>query len=166
MKLALWVAAAALVFAAPAARSAGGAASDAFASCGPATVGGATVVTYCGPAKATFAFRGKTYRVFGGKCSFSGGVWTLLVGRQTLPPAKPKYTSFQALYLGKAPKAGTYTKLGFSLSFEIPGWRWSIAPGLPHKIVVTAGGKKGTFTAAFYTGTKSGTRKGSGSWTC
>jgi hypothetical protein len=137
------------------------------ASCGPTTVGGATVLTHCGPAKVTVVFGGRTYRFGGGGCSFDPavGFWTLLVGRQTLGRATPKFTSFQAALVGK-PKAVSYTKLDWTLSFQIPGGGWSLAPGLPHKVTTSAGGKKGTFSGAFYTGSKAGTRHATGSWTC
>jgi hypothetical protein len=113
----------------------------------------------------SFTFGGKTYFISGGSCSVSAGFWTLLAGRQTLLPASSKFASFQAVLAGR-PKARTYTKVEFTLSFQIPGAGWVLALGLPHRITVTAGGRKGMFAGAFYTGTKAGTRPASGSWTC
>jgi len=134
------------------------------------TVGGATVVVHCGPAKATFTFAGRTYRVSGGKCvaekSLGITAWSANVGRQTLPPKKPLYTEFHATFLG-APKAGTFTHGQYVLSFAVPGKAaWSIAPGLPHTIEVTAGAKSGTFSGRFYTGSQNTTKPASGKWTC
>jgi hypothetical protein len=145
----------------------GGTASRArgLAPCGQAKIGSATVITYCGPAKVTFRFRGRTYRISGGSCSVSSGFWTLLTGRQTLPRATSKFTSFRGVFVGR-PKARAYTKTEFTLSFQIPGADWVLALGLPHKVTVTAGGKKGTFAGAFYTGGNVATRPVSGSWTC
>jgi hypothetical protein len=141
----------------------------AIGACGPTKVAGATVVVHCGPAKATFAFGGRKYRVSGGTCSLEKGygitAWSLNVGRQALPPAPPKYLEFHVAYTGK-PKAGTYSKGEYVVSFATPGTAWSLAPGLPHKVTVATAGKKGTFSGAFYTGSKSGTRQASGSWTC
>jgi hypothetical protein len=141
----------------------------AVATCGPTKVAGATVVAHCGPARATFAFAGRTYRVSGGKCELVKGygitAWSVNVGRQALPPAKPKFPELHVAYTGK-PKAGTYSKGQFVVSFAVPGTAWSIAPGRPHRVTVAAGGKKGTFVGAFYTGSKPGTRQASGSWTC
>jgi hypothetical protein len=137
--------------------------------CGPATVGGATVVTYCGPAKATVKLGGKTYRFSGGKCSLTraAGItaWTILLGRQTLPPAKPKFSSFQASIYGK-PKAGMYRGSDVTLSFEIPGKAWVLAIGLPHKMTATAGAKRGTFSGKLGPVGGKGFRFGTGSWTC
>jgi hypothetical protein len=150
--------------------SAGSASSTATCKEGTATIAGATVVTHCGPARATFSVAGKTFQVVGGKCAvesaFGVSAWSLNVGRQTLPPAKPKFAEFHATFTGK-PKAGTYTKGEYVLSFAVPGQAaWSIAPGLAHRITVRAGAKSGTFTARFYTGAKSGTKPAAGSWTC
>jgi hypothetical protein len=166
-RIALTLAAATAGLLAPSATGVAGnaASAHALATCGQATVGGATVVTYCGPAKVTFKFGGKTYFISGGSCSVSAGFWTLLAGRQTLPRATSKFTSFQAAFVGR-PKARTYTKAEFTLSFQIPGADWVLALGLPHNVTVTAGGKKGTFTGAFYIGNKTGTRPASGTWTC
>jgi hypothetical protein len=133
------------------------------AACGSAKVGGATVITHCGPARVTFTFAGRTYQVSGGACSFDVGFWTLLVGRQTIS-GKPKFTSFEATFAGK-PKARTYTK-GFTLSLAFPGQSWALAAGLPYNVTVTAGGKKGTFKGSFFTGEVAGTKKASGSWSC
>jgi hypothetical protein len=134
------------------------------------TVGGATVVVHCGPATATFTFAGKTYRVSGGKCvaekSLGITAWSANVGRQTLPPAKPLYPDFHATFVG-APKAGAFTHGEYVLSFAVPGKAaWSIAPGLPHKVKVTAGARSGTFSGRFYTGSQGGTKPAIGTWRC
>jgi hypothetical protein len=141
----------------------------ALGSCGPTKVADATVVVHCGPARATFVFGRRTYRVSGGTCSVDEGygitAWSVNVGRQALPPAKPRSLEFHAGYIGK-PKAGTYAKGEFVLSFAVPGTAWSLAPGLPHQVRITAGGRRGTFTGRFYTGSGSATKPAKGSWTC
>jgi hypothetical protein len=135
------------------------------AACGSAKIGGATVITHCGPAKAAVKFGGKTYRFSGGACSVESGygitAWSLLVGRQTLPPAKPKFSSFQA-GMTRKPKAGKYTKGEILISFQLPGKGYILAPGLPHTVTITAGGHKGSFTGKLTVGN----RPVSGSWTC
>jgi len=137
--------------------------------CENVTVGGATVVVHCGPAKATFTFGGKTYRVFGGKCVVESSLgltaWSVNVGRQALPPAKPKFPEFHATFIGK-PKAGTFTKGQYVVDFAVPGKGWTLVPGLPHKVRVVAGAKSGTFSGRFYTGSQTATKPASGAWTC
>jgi hypothetical protein len=148
---------------------AGGHGQAAERACGRANVQGATVITYCGPAKATFTFAGKTYKVSGGGCSLTSAsgitAWTLLIGKQTLPPAKPKFLSLQAV-LDRKPKAGSYRHAEFVVSFELPGASWTLALGLPHSVTITAGGTTGSFTGSFYTGSSTATKPASGSWTC
>lgn len=138
--------AAAVTLAATASASGPGAA---LAACGSAKVGGATVLTWCGPAKATVKLGGKTLRVPGGKCEVTAGKWTLNVGRFTVPPAKPKFTYFGAV--GTKWKAGTYAKGEYLVSVQTPGKSYSVVGGpvwgTPFtNVTIAAGGKKGTFS--------------------
>src|SRR5213078_3028910 len=82
--------------AALAAAGAGAAATTHSAACtaGVKTVGGATVRTFCGPAKAVVKVGGKTLHFKGGKCETLSGYYTVNLGSITLPPAKPKYLYF------------------------------------------------------------------------
>jgi hypothetical protein len=144
---------------------AGAAAREVTAACGRLMVGGTAVITHCGPAKAVVTLAGKTYRFSGGDCSVESGygitAWSLLVGKQTLPPAKSKFSSFEA-GLTRKPRAGTYTKAEFAISFQLPGKTYILAPGLPHKVTITAGGHRGTFSGRLTIGKLPVT----GSWAC
>ena len=136
--------------------------------CSTSKVGSATVLNWCGPAKATVKHAGKTLVFKGGVCAISKGfggkpTWSLNIGKFTNPPAKPKFTYFGAL--GTKWKPGTYTNLEFLLSFQTPGKAYTI--GGPLKVtIITAGGKKGTFSGrAFLSALGKGTPV-SGSWSC
>lgn len=135
--------------------------------CKNITVDGATVVVYCGPAKATIKMAGKTYRFSGGKCQQSVGFWTILLGKQTLPPAKSKFPSFQGAAKVAKTKAGTYKKGEYTLSFQLPGKDVVISAGNPYiqtgSVTVTAGAKKGTFAGVDALKTS---RHITGSWSC
>jgi hypothetical protein len=135
--------------------------------CRNINVDGATVVVYCGPASATVKMAGKTYRFSGGKCRQSVGFWTILLGRQTLPPAKAKFPSFQGSAKIVKTKAGTYSKGEYTLSFQLPGKDVVISAGNPYletgSVTVSAGARKGTFTGVNALQTK---QKITGSWSC
>jgi hypothetical protein len=136
--------------------------------CKESTVGGVRTHTYCGPARATVKLAGKTIAFKGGNCGVASGSlvsgWGLGVGRYTVPPAKPRFKYFGVAYVG-VPKAGTYTKGEFVITFFVPGKTYSVigsplgAPAL--KVTVTKGARKGSFT-----GVASGSKKVSGQWTC
>ena len=93
--------------------------------CSSTMSGGATVHVYCGPAKATVTFGGKTVTFKGGNCgvaksSLAQG-WGLGIGKYTVPPAKPKFKYFAGVaYIG-SPKAGTYKKGGVHRDVLPPG---------------------------------------------
>jgi hypothetical protein len=135
--------------------------------CKNTTVDGATVVVYCGPAKATVKTGGKTYSFSGGKCQQSVGFWTILLGKQTLPPAKAKFPSFQGTAKIAKTKAGTYKKGEYTLAFQLPGKDVVISAGNPYlntgSVTVTAGAKKGTFVGVDALKTS---RHITGSWSC
>lgn len=139
--------------------------------CNVATVGGATVHVYCGPAKATVKFGGKTVAFTGGNCGVAKGLglqgWALGIGKYTVAPAKPKFKYFGVAWVGPSPKAGTYKKGEFVVTFFLPGKSYTIigSPlGTPAmRVTVTKGAKKGTFTGRL-NGT--GGPPVSGSWSC
>ena len=112
------------------------------ASCtaGVRTVGGATVRTFCGPARATVKAAGKTFVFSGGQCTVSSGFFTVNVGSITLgPQSKPKFA-----YLGidvKPPRAGLHRNQ--VVSWQVPGKGYAL---IGATVTVSAGLKGGTFT--------------------
>ncbi|MCZ7588632.1 MAG: hypothetical protein M5U27_07185 [Gaiella sp.] len=136
--------------------------SEAAASCGPAQVGSATVRTWCGPAKATITWAGKTITVKGGACElvdYQGiEAFTVNTGRYTVPRAKPRFTSFSAA--GSDTKPGTYK--GWLVNFQTPGKQWTLRPTKTTVTITAPGAKKGTFSGTLYEGGKTA----KGSWTC
>ena len=138
--------------------------------CSVTTVGGAMVHVYCGPARATVKFGGKTLTFKGGNCGVANGSgfqgWGLGIGKYTVPPAKPKFKYFGVAYIG-SPKAGTYKKGEFVVTFFLPGKTYTIigSPlGKPSMTVtVTKGAKKGTFSGRL---NGAGGPPVSGSWSC
>lgn len=134
-------------------------------ACGPEQVGGTTVRTWCGPAKATVKWAGRTLTVKGGLCEItkldSDALFTINVGRYTVPPAKPKATSFSAGYGPSGPlKAGT-TAAGWLISFQTPGKQYLLRSMTAKVKVLKAGAKRVTFSGQLDTGGKV-----TGSWTC
>jgi len=92
--------------------------------------------------------------------------WGLGIGKYTVPPAKPKFKYFGVAYIG-SPKAGTYKKGEFVVTFFLPGKTYTIigSPlGKPSMTVtVTKGAKKGTFSGRL---NGAGGPPVSGSWSC
>ncbi len=131
------------------------------AACGPQQIGGATVRNWCGPAKATVTWTGKTITIKGGACDVTKvpglSMFTVNVGRFTVPQAKPKFTSFSAG--GSDLKAGTYRS--WLVNFQTPGKQWTLRPSST-KVTITKGARTGTFTGTLY---ESG-KVAKGSWTC
>ncbi len=129
--------------------------------CGPAKGGNATVRTWCGPARATVNWAGRTLTVKGGACSLQTvaglKMFAVNTGRYTIPPAKPKSTSFSAA--GSDTKPGTYG--GWLINFQTPGKQW-LFKLLTLKVKILArGAKKGTFS-----GKLDGGGTATGSWRC
>jgi hypothetical protein len=139
----------------------GAAATAAPVACGPVQIGGVTVRTWCGPAKATVKLAGKTRTIKGGACelvNYQGiKAFTVNTGRYTVPPAKPKFASFSAA--GSGTKPGTYT--GWLINFQTPGKQWIFRLQGQKVTITKAGGKAGTFS-----GKLDGGGTASGSWTC
>lgn len=134
---------------------------QAAAPCGVQQVGTATVQTWCGPAKATVSWAGKTLKIGGGRCELtkvSGlAMFTVNVGRYTIPRATPKFTSFSAG--GTDTKPGTYGS--WLVSFQTPGKQWTLRSSTT-RVTIAAGARKGTFSGKLY----EGGRLAKGSWTC
>ncbi len=129
--------------------------------CGVKQVGGVTVRTWCGPAKATASVAGKKIAIKGGSCSItkvSGiALFAVTVGRYSVPPAKPKFASVSAS--GSDLKPGTYRY--WVINFQLPGKQWTMKPTTT-KVTITKGARTGTFVGTTYEGGK----KAKGSWKC
>jgi len=121
---------------------------------GVRTVGGATVRTFCGPAKATARIGSKTFHFAGGECAIEQGMFTVNIGSITLGPGKPKYPYFGLD--AKPPKAGAHANQ--IVSWQFAGRRYSL---LPVKVVLNAGLHSGSFSGTVLTG-----GSGSGTFTC
>lgn len=140
-----------------------------FGPCSESTVGGATIHTYCGPARATVTFGGKTHTFKGGRCGLTTGSlkgWALGIGKYTAPPAKPKFRYFGVAFVG-TPKPGVFRKGEYIVTIHLAGKSYSVigsplgTPAMTTK--VTKGAKKGTFSGRL-NGT--GGAPISGSWSC
>jgi hypothetical protein len=138
--------------------------------CSETTVGAATIHVYCGPAKATVKFGGKTVTFKGGSCGVASrsGIkgWSLGIGKFTVLPAKPKFKYFGVAWVGPAPKAGTYKKGEFVVTFFLPGKSYAVVGSAlgtrTMKVTATKGARKATFT-----GLMNGMGPPiSGSWSC
>lgn len=142
----------------------GGSAAASSAACGSETIGGATVRTWCGPAQATVKVAGKTIAIKGGECSVQKlaglTLFSVNVGRYTVPRAKPKFTSFSAA--GSNLKPGTYDGFDWAINVQTPGKQWTVRSSKSIVTILAPGAKKGRFTGAVYEGGK----VVSGSWTC
>lgn len=130
-------------------------------ACGPQQIGGATVRTWCGPARATVTWGGKTVTIKGGACTVETvaglKMFSVTTGRYTVPPAKPKFASFSAS--GSDTKPGTYG--GWLINFQSPGKQWLFRL-LTLKVKITkAGARQATFSGTLDTGGKA-----KGSWAC
>ena len=121
---------------------------------GVRTVGGATVRTFCGPAKATAKIGSKTFHFTGGQCAVEQGMLTVNIGSITLGLGKPKYAYFGLD--AKPPKAGAHPNQ--VVSWQFGGRRYSL---LPVKVVLNAGLHSGSFSGSVLTG-----GSGSGTFTC
>ncbi len=140
---------------------------------GVTTLKGVDVRVYCGPARATVKFAGKTYHIRNGRCQKASGggfgiAFVVNLGIQQLPPpaaSAPAKFSYFGVGLEKA-KGGTYKNQAVGIS--VAG-KPNLSP-LENRVVVSKSLKKGSFT-----GTTSRHVKGkllpkkvpiSGSWTC
>jgi hypothetical protein len=121
---------------------------------GVRTVGGATVRTFCGPAKATAKIGSKTFHFTGGTCAIEQGMFTLNIGSITLGTGKPKFAYFGLD--AKPPKAGAHPNQ--VVSWQFGGHSYSL---LPVKVVLNARLHSGSFSGSVLTG-----GSGSGTFTC
>lgn len=135
---------------------------------GPTTIRGATVRTWCGPAKATVHVAGKTYHFAHGLCKktqgFSKGskVLSVNIGTQTLLPSAPK--AFYFGVLTEKAKGGTFTNQ--VVSWQVPGKSFA---ALINEVVVSANLKKGSFkgkATVRINGKIKNVGTATGSWTC
>lgn len=134
-------------------------------ACGPKQVGGATVRTWCGPAQVTVTWAGKTLTVKSGLCEVTkllgDALFTINVGRYTVPPAKPKATSFSAGYGPSGPLKAGATAAGWLISFQTPGRQYLLRARTATVKVLKTGAKRATFSGELDTGGKV-----TGAWTC
>ena len=122
---------------------------------GPRTIGGKMVVFFCGPAKATVRFAGKTIRYRNGECTKSGGMFTVNIGATVPGAQKQKYPYFGLTVEGT--RSGTYARQ--NLGFAYAGRVYAIGQ---HTIVLGPGLRSGTFTGKSFPGL----RPVSGSFIC
>jgi hypothetical protein len=135
-----------------------GAQASAGESCtaGVRTAGGVTYRTFCGKARATVHFGGKTYRFVGGSCDSTPSTFTINIGTITLPPGKPKYRYFGMTVV--TAKDGTFTN-------QAVGWQF---PNGAHNALFDAtvklqgGRKRGSFAGT----TLTDRRRGFGTFSC
>jgi hypothetical protein len=135
-----------------------GAQASARESCtaGVKTTAGVTYRTFCGKAKATLHFGGKTYHFVGGSCDSTASAFTINLGTITLPPGKPKYRYFGISVF--TPKDGTFTN-------QAVGWQFPHGAhnALFHATIKLTGGRKhGTFKGT----TLADQKPGSGTFSC
>jgi hypothetical protein len=123
---------------------------------GVKTVGGATVRTFCGPAKAVVKVGGKTLHFKGGKCEKLSGYYTVNLGSITLPPAKPKYMYFG---LTTTKRGGTHSVKDVPLVWQTPGKRFALWKG---SVTISGSLRSGKFSGT----TLEAAQKASGSWSC
>ena len=121
---------------------------------GVQTIGGATVRTFCGPAKATLRLGARTYVFTGGECARSGNKLAVNIGTITLGPS-PKSRYFGVLVSG-ATHDGTFPNQ--IVSWQFPGKGGGLAGG---KVTLSGGQTKGTFAGPVTSG-----GGGSGTFTC
>ena len=115
------------------------------------TLGGATVRTFCGPAKATLHLGTRTYVFTGGECARAGNKLGINIGTITLGPS-PKSRYFGVLVSG-ATHDGTFTNQ--IVSWQFPGKGGGLAGA---KVTLSGGQTKGTFSGSVIRGgTASGT---------
>ena len=151
LALASVVAAAAFAFSVTAA----GAPARAACMPGAKTIAGKTVVFFCGPAKATVRFGGKTLTYSSGLCEKQAGMFTVNIGA-TIPGAlRQKYPYFGMTVEGT--HAGSYTRQ--NVVFVYQGTVYSVGQ---HTIVLKPGLHAGTFTGKSFPGLRAVT----GSFTC
>ena len=115
------------------------------------TLGGATVRTFCGPAKATLRLGTRTYVFAGGECARSGTTLGLNIGTITLG-GTPKSRYF-GLLVSRATHDGRFTNQ--IVSWQFPGKGGGLAGA---KVTLSGGQKKGSFSGSVIGGgTASGT---------
>jgi hypothetical protein len=127
------------------------------ASCtpGPKTVGGKTVVFFCGPAKATVHLGAKTITYRNGACTKGGGTFSVNIGATIPGASRQKYPYFGLMVDGARP--GRYTRQ--NVAFASTGTVYAIGQ---HTILLKPGLRSGTFSGRSFPGG----RPVLGSFTC
>jgi hypothetical protein len=123
---------------------------------GVRTAGGVNYRTFCGSARATLHFGGKTYRFVGGRCDSTSSAFTINIGTITLPPGKPKYRYFGITVFTS--HDGTFTN-------QAIGWQFANGThnSLFHATIKLTGGRKhGTFSGT----TLADQKRGFGTFSC
>ena len=133
-------------------------------------MGSATVLGWCGPAKATVKLGGKTLSFKGGVCGTGAALgktnWSLNIGKYTVPPAQ-----VQQFRRRRQIEGGHLQEGEFLVSFQLPGKSYALQGGpvwgVPWpKVTITAGGNKGTFSGHAFLNALGKGMPVSGSWTC
>jgi len=109
-----------------------------------------TLKVFCGPARATVRYRGKTYSFRNGSCVTVANALTVNVGVETFahPPSTdaPRTSWFGATIF--ASRDGTYQAgSALTLSWSAPGFSFLFTAGTVH---VSAGRSRGAFSGQFY----------------
>ncbi len=140
-------------------------------SAGVKKLKGEDVRVFCGPARATVTFAGKTYRFAGGICQKTPGTglgqFAINIGIQELPPPTPPATpkfSYFGVALEQA-RAGVYRDQAVGV---VVAGRRNLSP-LSNRVTVSANLRKGTFTGTtnvFVKGQPPKRVRISGSWSC
>jgi hypothetical protein len=129
------------------------------AACKPGLtkVGGAQLQVYCGPARATTTFGGRSVSFVNGSCARATKAFAINVGRATIPPAKPKYSYF-GITMGKLRGDRTYKNV--AVGFQ---WRGKAYSVVSNAVTIKRNGTRGMFTGRL---NGPGGVKVSGSFTC
>jgi hypothetical protein len=116
------------------------------------------VLVFCGPAKATVKFSGKSIEFRNGTCQLSKrGTFSVNVGRATLGRAKPKFTYF-GISISKARRDGTYK--GAAIGFQ---WRRKSYSVLGNTVKLRDRHTRGTFSGRLG---RAGSARVTGSFSC
>jgi hypothetical protein len=135
------------------------AATPARTACTPgiSKIGGFTAHTFCGSAKASIKFGGKTFTFSGGECAISNGFWTVNIGTIELGQPHTTKSYFGIALLKPSHADGTYK--GVSFGFNVPGTSYLVRGAT---LTLRNGGKAASFAGLL---APSGTRA-TGSVTC
>jgi len=144
--------------------SLGGATHRAACTPGIRKVGAVRFKVFCGPARATLRFQGKTYSFRNGSCTRTSRSLTIDVGVETLPhppSTEPPRTRWFGAFVA-ARRDGTYHPGSeMFLTWSAPGLSFLFTAG---KLRLTADRSRGTFSGQFFG--RGITGSASGSFSC